>query len=953
MAKKMLIDASQPEETRVAVVQANKVEDFEFESSLRKQLKGNIYLAKVTRVEPSLQAAFVEYGGNRHGFLPLSEIHPDYYQIPQADRQALLDAEAAEEAAANKEDDDDENGTEGNDEKKADKPKRKRAPRRRGGRGRNNKKDAAATDDKTAEDKADDKAEDKAADGSAEAADGADKPAGDNKAEAKTDADTKPAEEIVPVPDASLPTPDESAAAPAPKESDEKSDATEDATAKDAKDDGDDKTQAAATAEDDRLTADETEASDAEAETAAESAAEANVDSDAESDTPEANSDEPADTEEKPEANAEDQSDDKSEDGDAEEEESIEDAGSGDSVEEDIAPRRVKLRNYNIQEVIKRRQIVLVQVVKEERGNKGAALTTYLSLAGRYCVLMPNTARGGGISRKITNANDRKRLKSVARDMEVPKGMGLIVRTAGAQRTKAEIKRDYEYLLRLWENIRTHTLDSVAPALIYEEGNLIQRAIRDLYGKEVDQVQVQGSAGYKQAKGFMKMLMPSHAKNVVHYEDRVPLFTRHQVESQLEQMFEPEVQLKSGGYLVINPTEALVSIDVNSGKATKEKNVEATALATNLEAAEEVARQLRLRDLAGLIVIDFIDMDEHRNRRAIERKMKDALKSDRARIQVGRISHFGLLEMSRQRLGSSLLETHAQTCDTCKGTGVTRTIDAAALRAMRAVEEEAVRGRASQITLSLNPDVAVYVLNNKRSWLENAESVYGIAIMFRSDSTLGLSDITIDFVKGKPNTAFVPDEPESGAISMAQPESGDLGPTGIEVTDVEDEAEQPDTAKAEGDGDTDSEESPKPKKKRRRRRRRRKDSDENAENGDSNGNSDQAAADGQDSVDTSDDKSDDKAAGADADDKADEKIEGQSTQQSAEQSAEKSETNSDDDTAIADSPAAENTDTAEPKIIGEFAPEGAAEAEPEPEEPKVLAAPDSSRPKKRGWWQRK
>ncbi len=901
MAKKMLIDASQPEETRVAVVQANKVEDFEFESSLRKQLKGNIYLAKVTRVEPSLQAAFVEYGGNRHGFLPLSEIHPDYYQIPQADRQALLDAEAAEEAAANQDDDDDENGdAEGSNEKKADKPKRKRAPRRRGGRGRNNKKDAASDENGT----------------DAENKDAENKDAGETEAPASEDA-----AEVTPVPDAELPEPTQSATEEPKAEEAEKADAVAEDN-----DASDDKTQAAATAEDDRLVADAEEVADAEAEVEVEAEA-ADEPVEKEETAAQADDDDQAEDSEEAEAEAE------TEEGEAEEEESVEDAGSADSVEEDIAPRRVKLRNYNIQEVIKRRQIVLVQVVKEERGNKGAALTTYLSLAGRYCVLMPNTARGGGISRKITNANDRKRLKSVARDLEVPKGMGLIIRTAGAQRTKAEIKRDYEYLLRLWENIRTHTLDSVAPALIYEEGNLIQRAIRDLYGKDVDQVQVQGDAGYKQAKSFMKMLMPSHAKNVVHYDDRVPLFTRHQVESQLEQMFEPEVQLKSGGYLVINPTEALVSIDVNSGKATKEKNVEATALATNLEAAEEVARQLRLRDLAGLIVIDFIDMDEHRNRRAIERKLKEALKSDRARIQVGRISHFGLLEMSRQRLGSSLLETHAQTCPHCKGTGTIRTIDAAALRAMRAVEEEAVRGRASQITLSLNPDVAVYILNNKRSWLENAESVYGIAILFKSDPSLGLSDIALDFVKGKPNTAFVPDEPENGAISMAQPESGDLGPNGIEPTEEDAEASDTETVDSE-------EESPKPKKKRRRRRRRRKDADQ-AENSDASDTSDgdeKADSDAGETK-TSDSKSDDA-----------DKVDEAATAAAEDPSDEEAHADAADNEAEADT----STTEAEPEEAS-TAPEPAPEPEPEPEPeaPKVLEQPDTDRPKKRGWWQRK
>jgi len=941
MAKKMLIDASQPEETRVAVVQANKVEDFEFESAIRKQLKGNIYLAKVTRVEPSLQAAFVEYGGNRHGFLPLSEIHPDYYQIPQADRQALIDAEAAEEAAANREDDDNEdNGdTDNNGDDKPANKRRRRAPRRRGGR---NKAKAADADGANAEATDSDNAAD------ADAA--ADSPADDNAAP-----------EVVPVPSTEMPAAEEvQAEAPAADTAEADAgaaDADKDASSENG-DDG--KTQAAATPEDDRLTASDEEAAEANDEAAqTEDADTAATEDDA--------------AEVEAEADSEVEAAPQSEGDTDEEEEPVEEAGSEDSVEEDIAPRRIKMRNYNIQEVIKRRQIILVQVVKEERGNKGAALTTYLSLAGRYCVLMPNTARGGGISRKITNANDRKRLKSVARELEVPQGMGLIIRTAGAQRTKAEIKRDYEYLLRLWENIRTHTLDSIAPCLIYEEGNLIQRSIRDLYSKEVDQVLVQGAAGHKQAKSFMKMLMPSHAKNVVHYEDRVPLFTRHQVESQLEQMFEPGVQLKSGGYLVINPTEALVAIDVNSGKATKEKNVEATALATNLEAAEEVARQLRLRDLAGLIVIDFIDMDEHRNRRAVERKLKEALKSDRARIQVGRISHFGLLEMSRQRLGSSLLETHAQQCEACHGTGLTRTIDAAALRAMRAVEEEAVRARASEITLTVHPDVAVYILNNKRTWLENAEQVYGIAILFKSDAQLGLSDIDLDFVKGKPNSP-VPEEPaNSSVISMAQ--TPDETPE--EVADEED-VEDAETT----DGNDEQADDDKPKKKRRRRRRRRNNKDTD-ENGDDNNGDDADASDADDTTESDNaengvesentedsvadpkPQTDDAAADVDATEEPAEEEKPKPKPRRRRKPAAKADKATDDadadtdaakaDTVVADEPAKEEAPAAPvAEETVDAAPEqAAAEPEAEPEAPKQLAEPDKDRPKKRGWWQRR
>jgi len=540
MTKTMLIDAAHAEETRVVVVDGNRVEDFDFESQNRKQLRGNIYLAKVTRVEPSLQAAFIEYGGNRHGFLAFNEIHPDYYQIPVADREALLREEAEE------------------DEEEP----RGRAP--------------AASDE-------------------------------------------------------------------------------------------DDEDAAASGAEDE-----------------------------------------------------------------------------DDVMEEEVARRRRRLmRKYKIQEVIRRRQIMLVQVVKEERGNKGAALTTYLSLAGRYGVLMPNTARGGGISRKITAVTDRKRLKTVVQSLEVPQGMGLIVRTAGAKRTKAEIKRDYEYLLRLWENIRETTLHSIAPALIYEEEDLVKRAIRDLYDKDIDQVLVEGEAGFKEARDFMRMLMPSQAKKVQAYRDPAPLFVRHKVEDHLSQIYSPVVPLRSGGYLVINQTEALVAVDVNSGRSTRERNIEATALKTNLEAAEEAARQLRLRDLAGLIVIDFIDMDESKNNRAVEKKLKDCLKDDRARVQMGKISPFGLMEISRQRRRTGVLEGTTHVCEHCAGTGRVRSVESSALAALRSLELEALKG-GGEATLTAPRAVGLYILNEKRAHLARLHQNLGLFVTIVIDDELAHAECLIE-----------------------------------------------------------------------------------------------------------------------------------------------------------------------------------------------------------------
>jgi len=558
MTKRMLIDASHPEETRVVVADGTRIEELDFESSAKRQLRGNVYLARVTRVEPSLQAAFVEYGGNRHGFLAFSEIHPDYYQIPYEDRMALLEAEEAD-ALADAQDDDEEA-----------------------------EKQAKKSDD---------------------------------------DESVEP-------------------------------------------DDGED--------------ADIDDEDDVAAETAA-----------------------PAKK----------------------------------------RRRSSNRRRYKIQEVIKRGQILLIQVVKEERGNKGAAMTTYLSLAGRYCVLMPNTPRGGGISRKIPNGSDRKRLKTIVADLKVPSGIGVIVRTAGAKRTKVEIKRDYDYLSRLWETIREKTLKSIAPSLIHEEGDLVKRSIRDLYDKEISQILVQGDDAYKDAKTFIKMLMPSHAKNVKAYKDSVPLFLRYNIESQLEDSLSSLVQLKSGGYLVIHPTEALVSIDVNSGRSTKERNVERTALKTNLEAVDEVARQMRLRDLAGLVVIDFIDMDEHKNNRAVERRMKDALSRDRARVQAGRISQFGLMEISRQRRRRSLLDASTISCPHCDGVGRQRSTESTALRALRAVAETGVRGKAARIRLSITPDVALYMINEKRQRLQEIEDTYNMIVVLHAENSLLKPDFSIDLLE--------------------------------------------------------------------------------------------------------------------------------------------------------------------------------------------------------------
>ena len=668
MSSKMLIDAAHPEETRVVLTRGNKVEEFDFESASRRPLRGNIYLAKVTRVEPSLQAAFIEYGGNRHGFLAFSEIHPDYYQIPHADRQALLEEEQREQREA-----------QAAEEAMDAKPKRRRRSP---------------------------KSED--ADAQAEGGDTAsDENSEDDVTETRALANDEPSDEVS----------------------------------------------------------------------------------------------EPVDADDEDEPEGENDAVGGGDDGDALEEVPVR------------KPRRAK--QYKIQEVIKRRQILLVQVVKEERGNKGAALTTYLSLAGRYCVLMPNTARGGGISRKITNASDRKRLKAVAEDLDVPQGMGLIVRTAGASRTKTEVKRDYEYLLRLWQNVRDLTLQSHAPTLVYEEGNLIKRAIRDLYTRDVDQVLVEGDRGYREAKDFMRMLMPSHAKNVQPFKERQSLYARHGVESQLDAMFDPQVRLKSGGYLVINQTEALVAIDVNSGKSTREHNIEDTATKTNLEAAEEVARQLRLRDLAGLIVIDFIDMDEKRNNRAVEKKLKDCLKTDRARIQVGHISSFGLMEMSRQRIRTGVVEGSSVICPHCSGSGMVRSDGSSALHLLRAVDDHLTSDSSHDVIVRARTDIALYIFNEKRDHLAAIEERHGARIRVEADETLDQSAFAID----RGERADPANRPKAEAASPIQASGPEIEED--DQPDLEEEAPEETAADTEVRSRSRDEEDGGDRKRRGRRRRRR------------------------------------------------------------------------------------------------------------------------------------
>ena len=670
----MLIDATHAEETRVVVVEGNKVDEFDFESLNKRQLSGNIYLAKVTRVEPSLQAAFVDYGGNRHGFLSFAEIHPDYYQIPVADREALI---AEEEAYA-----------------------------------------------KTLEEEA-------------------------NLAQQKKSRIRKRKPKVI----------------------------AEEADS------------------DISISSDVIEKSDENVETL-------NMIENQDSSNPisitdnEEVSDNPIDLDLKNNSEINVESDD--EENSDSEIESVAD----DDIEEEVRPRKPRPRRYKIQEVIKVRQILLIQVVKEERGNKGAALTTYLSLAGRYCVLMPNTARGGGISRKITNVQDRKKIKEITSELDVPKGAGLIVRTAGAKRNRDDILRDYEYLMRQWTQIRDVTLESIAPTQIYAEGDIIKRSIRDLYNNDIDEIIVDGERGYEAAKAYMTMLMPTHVKRVKQYKNKMPLYARYQVENYLGGMFNPTVQLKSGGYIVIGVTEALVAVDVNSGKATKESSIEKTALKTNLEAADEVARQLRLRDLAGLIVIDFIDMEERRNNIAVEKRMKDKLKSDRARIQVGRISGFGLMEMSRQRLRPGMLEATTKECPHCLGTGLVRSDDSQALSILREIEEEAIRKRTKEILATVPVGISNYLMNHKRENIALIESQYGISIIIEASSSMVGTDYELE--KRKTTSRIIADVFDMPTAREMEAVAN------IEVAKNSDDAEP--SANLEDDD--------KPKKRRRRRRRK-------------------------------------------------------------------------------------------------------------------------------------
>ncbi len=744
MAKKMLIDATHAEETRVVVVDGNKVEEFDFESENKRQLAGNIYLAKVTRVEPSLQAAFVDYGGNRHGFLAFSEIHPDYYQIPVADREALMEEERAYAEAMK-----------ARDEAEETKPKKRRSRSRT-------------------------KAADVKSDDAVESVEVSSEPTGMETIDLD-DSDENPDLEV---PEGTSPA-DRVAETPVEEPIDDAPEASEDTVDEGVETKSDETSEAEetdATIETPDVESAVEESSDGDVtEAAAVEAEDASAEGETKEDTDEA--------EARADAAAKD--------------DSIESVADEDDSEDIRPPRKPRPRRYKIQEVIKVRQVLLVQVVKEERGNKGAALTTYLSLAGRYCVLMPNTARGGGISRKITNAPDRKKLKEIAADIDVPTGAGLIIRTAGAKRTKSEIKRDYEYLQRMWEQIRELTLKSIAPAKIYEEGDLIKRSIRDLYNRDIDEVLVEGEAGYRIAKDFMKMIMPSHAKNVKRYEDALPLFARYQVESYLAGMFNPTVQLKSGGYIVIGVTEALVAIDVNSGRATKEGSIEETALKTNLEAAEEVARQLRLRDLAGLIVIDFIDMDERKNNSAVEKRLKDKLKTDRARIQVGRISGFGLLEMSRQRLRPGMLEATTQPCPSCHGTGLIRSDDNMALTILRQIEEEGTRRRSREVLVRCPVSISNFLMNQKREHIAQIEARYGLSVRIEGDVHLVSPDFSLE--KFKTASRIVPEA--SAPVVSVDASLMDLVDVDEDVQ-VEEDAPQ-------------SEEEDKPKRKRRRRRRKK------------------------------------------------------------------------------------------------------------------------------------
>ena len=813
MTKRMLIDSTHAEETRVVVLDGNRLEDFDVETAAKKQLKGNIYLAKVVRVEPSLQAAFVEYGGGRHGFLAFGEIHPDYYQIPVADRQRLLEMQEAEARAEEEAEDAAAAAAEAEEQHNGeDAPQSADAPNSMDmGRPDTEPSDTdmaaepAASFDEPGEIPASIAPASIASASIAMAVDQDFLAARDEASQelpfvAEPGVDLSPESTEPASPD--VPAPAEPAAAEAPSEP----------------------ASAETTAEHPAPDQVEPEASAPEQAESEHYALSAPV----ETTVPEPGNDgalAPADSEAEPlaltpapamlDAPSHDGADDNGQDDDVEE--------AGNSDRRESRPPARYMRSYKIQEVIRRRQILLVQVVKEERGTKGAALTTFISLAGRFSVLMPNSPRGGGISRKITSASDRRRLKEVTAELQIPRGMGLIVRTAGAARPKAEIKRDCEYLLELWDSIRETTMASIAPALIHEEASLIKRSIRDNYSRDVEEVVVDGETGWRAARDFMRMLMPAHARKVILWNEPQPLFAKHNVEAQLDGMLEPTVQLRSGGYLVINQTEALVAIDVNSGRSTRERGIEETALKTNLEAADEVARQLRLRDLAGLIVIDFIDMESRRNNAAVEKRMKDALRDDRARIQLGSISHFGLMELSRQRLRPSLAETSFTTCPHCGGTGHVRTTETAALAVLRAVEEEGAKRRAAEIVVHVAGAVALYVLNHKRQRLAEIEARYGMEVTFAADESLLPPQTRIERVRAQ--SADMPYVPPPMPALAATPAEDDL--VEEEADTEEDEAEEVETAELTPDlaadpgavpGET-AEEADNRRRKRRRRRR--------------------------------------------------------------------------------------------------------------------------------------
>jgi ribonuclease E len=843
MPNKMLIDATHPEETRVVVVRGNRVEEFDFETAQRKQLRGNIYLAKVTRVEPSLQAAFIEYGGNRHGFLAFSEIHPDYYQIPVADRQALIEAD---ERAHREAEEESENRSSHR------RRSRHRNARRRGsgdrvqsavvegaldpsqapqpyddhGHGEHDQNyyaHGAEHHDHDGHEHEGHEHEGHGHEGHEHAPYGYhadhehadhdhhhdDHEHGRHEAHDLEGHDIEAGEpahhhDVV----ATFPA----AEAPAePSQAETPVGAVVEASAAAV---SEEPVSAGDPAQGDEVREEQFGKNTVQAEHAA---GEPGMFDHADQEHPEHDHVEHALVPQGDEHHDDEDED----DGEEAEEEVVESVG-GDDVLEEVPERSFRpRRQYKIQEVIKRRQVMLVQVVKEERGNKGAALTTYLSLAGRYAVLMPNTARGGGISRKITSAQDRSRLKEVVQDLDVPEGMGIILRTAGAARTKPEIKRDFEYLIRMWETVRDLTLRSQAPTLVYEEGSLIKRSLRDLYNKEIDEIQVAGEPGYREARDFMKMLMPSNVGAVKLYRDGQPLFSRMGVESQLDAMFSPTVQLRSGGYIVINQTEALVSIDVNSGRSTREHHIEDTALKTNLEAAEEVARQLRLRDLAGLIVIDFIDMDEKRNNRAVERKLSDCLRQDRARIQVGRISHFGLLEMSRQRIRASVLESSTEPCPQCGGSGHVRSVSSVALQLLRGIEEVLMKGATHNLTVRTRTDVALYVLNHKRGHLRDLEDSFRVTISVVADQSVsGQQSFIID--RGEQVHTLEAAKALITAQAAALPAPSEEAFDDEESFDIESEVETEETeglaeeqaAGEEGAGEADG-------GRRRRRRRRR------------------------------------------------------------------------------------------------------------------------------------